>query len=69
MIELIISVCMFAQPDVCKDVHLTYSAENMTPFQCLMRGQPEIAQWANGHPKWQVRRWRCGHVRLGERNA
>ena len=69
MIELILSVCMIGQPDVCKDVHLTYSAANLTPYQCLMRGQPEMAKWAEGHPKWQIQRYRCGRVRTAERDA
>ncbi len=28
-------------------------------MQCLMRAQPEIAKWAEAHPKWNVKRWTC----------
>ena len=69
MIELILSVCMVGDPNVCKDIHLTYSAANLTPYQCLMRGQPEIAKWNEGNPNWQVQKYRCGRVRIAERDA
>ncbi|HSM40516.1 MAG TPA: hypothetical protein VK862_07170 [Afifellaceae bacterium] len=67
MIELVISVCMISDPQVCKNVHFTETAGNMTPMQCMMQGQQQIAEWANTHPKWQIRRWRCGRVRFDER--
>lgn len=59
MIELIVSVCLQAQPGQCKDVHLTYTAAGLTPFKCVMGGQPYIAKWVKQHPKWYVKRWRC----------
>ena len=42
MIEIVLSVCMLADPAKCKDVHLSYAAEstNITPQQCMMNGQP-----------------------------
>ena len=59
MIVLVLSVCFYSEAATCKDVHLTYSAASVTPMQCMMSGQAQIAQWANGHPKWQVKRWKC----------
>ena len=59
MIVLVLSVCLMAEANTCKDVHLTYSAESVTPMQCMMGGQAQIAQWVNGHPQWQVKRWKC----------
>jgi hypothetical protein len=35
MIEIVLSVCMLGQPEHCQDVHLTYMAESVTPFQCM----------------------------------
>lgn len=66
MIVLILSVCLISEADRCKDVHLTYSSENLTPAQCLIGAQPEIVRWSVGHPKWQVKRWKCDHARRGE---
>ena len=61
MIELVLIVCLANDPEQCKDIHLTYAEENATPTQCLMRGQPQIAEWINEHPKiWTVKRWYCG---------
>ena len=68
MIELVLSVCLLGEPKVCKDVHLTYVAESVTPMQCLMGSQPQIARWIELHPKWGVKRWRCGQVRLAEKS-
>jgi hypothetical protein len=63
MFEIVLAVCGIQQPAHCKDVHLTYVAENVTPFQCLRKGQPEIAKWLESNPKWSVARWKCGPVR------
>ena len=62
MIELVFSVCLLADPGTCRDVHLTFAEAGVTPYQCMMHGQPQIAQWINGHPKWQVRKFRCARV-------
>ncbi|MGI9414234.1 MAG: hypothetical protein ACR2PM_11230 [Hyphomicrobiales bacterium] len=64
MIELILSVCLIGQAETCKDVHLTYTAETVTAMQCLMGGQPQVARWIEGHPKWAVKRWKCGRIRV-----
>lgn len=60
MIELVLSVCFVADPGRCKDVHLTYMAEAVTPHQCMMYGQPEISKWMEGNPNWRLQKWRCG---------
>lgn len=59
MIELIVSVCLIDEPNRCKDVRLNFLAESVTLHQCVMFGQVEIAKWSEGHPKWQVAKWRC----------
>ena len=67
MIVLILSVCLVGQADQCKDVHLTYTSNSVTPLQCLMGAQPEIVRWSAGHPKWKVKRWKCGRSGAIER--
>lgn len=67
MFELIISVCMISEPQSCKDVHLTYAGELTSPYQCMRFGQPEMAKWAGSHPKWSIRKWRCGQVDVSRR--
>jgi len=62
MLELVLSVCHVADPSRCKDVHLNFAEENVTPYQCLMHGQPEIAKWVEFHPDWQVAKWSCARA-------
>ncbi len=59
MIELLASVCLITSPGHCKDVHLTYTADSVTPRQCMMFGQSELAKWNEAHPKYRVDKWRC----------
>jgi len=59
MLELILSACLLGKPAHCKDVHLVYSSENLTPMQCLMGAQAEVAKWVESHPKWTAKRWSC----------
>lgn len=59
MLELVITVCLLADPGQCKDVTLVYTAENLTPMQCTMRAAPEIAKWAEAHPGYFAKRWTC----------
>lgn len=66
MFEIVVAVCLLADPGKCKDVHLSYAAEGaaLTPHACMMYGQSEIAKWAEGNPNWQVIRWSCGRPSL-----
>ena len=59
MIELLIVACLIDDPAQCKDIVLTYASESVTPLQCAMGAQPEIAKWITEHPRWQVARWSC----------
>jgi hypothetical protein len=68
MTVLILSTCLLADPEdptkgfntnTCKEVNLTYADENLTPMQCAMRAQPEIAKWVSEHPNWAVKKWKC----------
>ena len=63
MIELVFIVCLASAPEQCKDVHLTYAEAYVTPMQCAMQGQPQIARWiSNNPPIWNVKKWYCGPV-------
>ncbi|MBX9684010.1 MAG: hypothetical protein K2X41_09505 [Hyphomicrobium sp.] len=60
MIELVVAVCMIDQPSHCKDVHLNFEEASVTPHQCLMYGQIEMAKWVGEHPNWIIQNWHCG---------
>ncbi len=59
VIELLLAVCLIDNPATCKDVSLVYSAEALTPMQCVLRAQPEIAKWIAEHPGWRTQRFTC----------
>ena len=60
MIELVFAVCMIDQPSRCKDVHLNFEAESVTPQQCMTNGQFAMAEWVGEHPNWTISKWSCG---------
>lgn len=63
MIEIVLSVCLISSPATCKDVSLNYMGDQVTPQQCMFRGQVAISQWIAGHPKWRIAKWKCGTPR------
>ena len=62
MLEILVAVCSIAAPQHCKDVHMNLVSDNVTPRQCLMLGQIEIAKWIDANPNWQVKRWICARA-------
>ncbi len=67
MIELVLTICSILEGDrrvPCKTERLTYMAEQVTPHQCMLYGQHEIAKWQEGHPNWRVQKWSCGQARI-----
>ncbi len=62
MIELVLSICLIAEPHKCKDVRLSFAEQSVSTHSCLMNGQIEIAKWMDGHPTWQVAKWSCGRA-------
>lgn len=60
MLELILTVCLLAEPEKCKDVTLTMVSEHsVTPQQCFHNGQLEMVKWIEMNPKWKITRWKC----------
>ena len=44
MLAIIISACLVNDPNVCKD--------HKVPLM--------FDKWAEDHPDWQIKKWRCG---------
>jgi len=61
MIELIIAACLATGE--CRESRLAYDASDVSLMTCMVAGQAEVARWQQQHPKWQIRRWRCGLAR------
>jgi hypothetical protein len=59
MIELVLLVCLASDPNSCREEGLIYSAENLTPMQCIMQAPPQMAKWVGEHPGWKVAKWTC----------
>ena len=62
MIELLFVVCMTTSPEQCKNQSMLYT--DITPNQCTMGAQPELAKWVNQHPNWTIKKWECQTVDL-----
>lgn len=63
MIEVVALVCSMQAPLRCKDVNLVFAGENVTPQQCMMYGQMELAKWTLANPGWQiVHGFKCGRA-------
>lgn len=59
MIEIIFSVCLAAQPQQCREERLSFFQASVTPRQCMMMGQIEVAKWMDGHPNYTLQKWKC----------
>ncbi len=58
MISFVISACLVAQPGQCKDYNFPLNDE-YDQTSCMMNAPPYIAKWADEHPAWTVKSWRC----------
>lgn len=67
MIELLFVACLSTAPDQCQERSLIFT--DVTPMQCLMGAQPELAKWVAGHPNQEIKTWRCKAVSYAEREA
>ena len=57
MIELVFVACLLSAPERCEEKALLFA--DVTPMACMMGAQPQLAQWAETHPKWSIARWSC----------
>jgi len=58
MISIVISACLVADPGVCRD-HRVPLAASVSAKGCLLNAQPHLPRWAEEHPRWQIKSWRC----------
>ena len=60
---ILLSVCLLSNPSSCHEERLNFSFEHVSSMACMMRSQFAIAEWQQGHPDLQVKRWRCSSPR------
>lgn len=57
MIELLFTTCLSAAPDVCQERQMLF--QDVTPTQCMVGAQAELAKWTETHPKEHIAPWKC----------
>ncbi|WP_299740812.1 hypothetical protein [uncultured Roseobacter sp.] len=67
MIELLFVACLSTAPDECRERSLVFT--DVSPMQCLMSAQPELAKWTASHPNQEIKSWRCRTVSFAERDT
>jgi hypothetical protein len=58
LIDLVLTVCLTADPGKCRIEHLYFESRGSL-FQCMLLAPPEIAKWSEEHPALKVVRWKC----------
>jgi hypothetical protein len=58
MVDLILTVCLSANPSNCRDEHLYFESRGSL-MHCMFLAPSEIAKWSQEHPAVRVKRWKC----------
>lgn len=58
--DLVLLVCLVSSPQTCREERVVVSYEQTDSRMCMAGAVPVIAEWAEGHPEWQISRWTCG---------
>ena len=59
MLELVLTVCLLADPTSCKSERVPV-LEGIGLRRYMVEAQLLAAQWVNDHLGWTIGRWRCG---------
>ncbi|MCZ4091280.1 hypothetical protein [Sinorhizobium psoraleae] len=58
LVDLVLTVCMLANPTDCRTEHLYFESRGSL-VQCMMLAPSEIAKWSESHPRLKIVRWKC----------
>lgn len=64
MIELFLVVCLVSDPDRCSVERPAFQEPFVNVMACSRNGMFRAAEWAEQHPKYTVRRWKCGQRQI-----
>lgn len=67
MIELLFIACVSGAPETCQERSLLFT--DISPQQCLVGAQPELAKWVASHHGARIKSWRCQQVDLTAQDA
>lgn len=59
MLAIILQACLISSPAQCEE-HKIPIMSGGTTHRCAMLAPVRFARWADSHPDWQIRKWRCG---------
>ena len=59
MVELIIIACLLQDPRHCESFQVPFAPE-MSVAQCMWQSTMHAAEWVAEHPRWKIRKVRCG---------
>ena len=65
MLSIILSACLVSDPNQCRDFKIPLDV-SMDAQSCTMAAPPYFAKWAEEHPLWQIRRWKCQPTGLND---
>jgi hypothetical protein len=65
MLSVIVSACLIADPNQCRDFKIQVDFQ-MPAKYCTAAAAPVCAQWAGEHPQWQIKRWKCQAATLND---
>lgn len=60
VIELIVAVCLTGAPAECSEKRFQFF-DDASLFGCMVKAVPYLANWADEHPEYEVKSWKCGY--------
>ncbi len=59
MLAIILSACLANDPHICRNYRIALDSNIDNTASCTMNAPPHFAKWAEEHPGWKIKRWRC----------
>lgn len=61
MVELLFLACLASSPTQCEQKSMVFL--DVTPMQCIMGAEAELAKWVEQHPKYVVKYFACKAIK------
>lgn len=58
MIALFFVACLKTLPTACEE-HILPNVDDVSHMACMIQAQPQLAVWAELHPRYTVVHWSC----------
>lgn len=59
MLNIVLLVFTVCNTDTCMDRELILSDRELTPMQCMIKAQTELANWSAKNPGWTITKYHC----------